>query len=272
MLRHSFATLIVCAAAAGLAPVERPRPFAAGERAEYEVRYGKIRAGTGTLDVVGIDTIRDRDAYHFRLTMTGGVNLLLYKYSIRDTIESWVDTANFHSLRFTQRQLHRGRARNKHYEIFPERQVFVDGEHPEQPSVAEPLDDISFLFFVRRVPLEVGSTVEFPRHFKPASNPVLLKVLGRDTIEAAGKWWPTIVVQPIIKTSAMFSDGDARVWLSDDSARVVVQLNTKLSFGSITMKLRSYRPGATPRTEPDTTWRPVGFRGIRGPNGWSQPF
>src|SRR5206468_8278062 len=106
------------------------------------------------------------------------------------------------------------------------------------------LDDISFLYFVRTQPLEVGATESLSRHFKPASNPLTLKVVRRDTIEAAGRKWNTIVVEPVIKTSTMFSDGKGQVWLSDDSARVIVQINAKVSIGSITMKLKSYRPSA----------------------------
>jgi hypothetical protein len=38
------------------------------------------------------------------------------------------------------------------------------------------------------------------------------------------------------------------VWLSDDSARVVLQLKSKLSFGSLDLYLRSFRaaPDAPP--------------------------
>lgn len=225
------------------APTRKPLPFTSGEYAEYDVRYGKLHAGVGTLGVVGIDTVRGRDAYHFRMTLDGGVNLLVYRYDIRDTMESWVDTATFQSLRFVQRQLHRGKPRNKHYEIFPERRTFVDGSNAEQTSVSDPLDDISLLYFARREPLELGSTVEIPRHFKPASNPIVLKVLRKDTIEAAGRVWPTVVVQPVIRTSTMFGDGRARVWLADDSTRMIVQINAKAAIGSITMKLRAYQPG-----------------------------
>src|SRR5678816_3196873 len=122
------------------------RPFTAMERAEYDVRYGPIRAGTGTLSVLGIDTVRGRDAYRFRMTLGGGVNLLLYKYALRDTMESWVDTATFTSLRFTQQQWHQGKLRSKHYEIFPERETYRDGTGAEQGSVANPLDDLSLFF------------------------------------------------------------------------------------------------------------------------------
>lgn len=217
------------------------RPFATGERAVYDVKYGVFHAGVGTLSVVDVDTVRGRPAFRFRMTLDGGVNLLLYRYALHDTMESWVDTATFQSLRFVQKQLHRGNPRNKHYEIFPDRQVFVDGTQAEQPSVGDPLDDIALLFYVRGRPLEVGTTVDIPRHFKPGSNPITLKVVRKDTIEAAGRRWPTIVVQPTIKTSTMFGDGKASVWLADDSTRVIVQINARAAVGSITMRLRSYR-------------------------------
>ena len=61
--------------------------------------------------------------------------------------------------------------------------------------------------------------------------------------------WPAgkfdcVVLQPVIKTTGIFSEnGNAEVWLSDDSRHVLVQLKSKLSFGSINLYLRSYKPG-----------------------------
>lgn len=238
-----LAILLAAAPLVAGAQAAKPRPFAVGERAVYDVKYGVIHAGNAAVEVTGIDTVRGRDAWLFRLTMTAGVNLLVYNYSVRDTMWSWVDTSTFRSLRFNQDQLDGGRRREKRYEIFPDRLVFRDGTQPEQPSVAEPLDDLAFLFFVRSQDFRIGATETWDRYFKPRSNPVVLHVLGRDTVEAAGRKWPTIVVRPIIKTSTMFAEGgEARVWISDDPAHVIVQINTKVKVGSITMRLKSYSP------------------------------
>jgi hypothetical protein len=248
----AFGALASLSTGGGSAGRGDARPFAVGERAEYDVRFRGINAGSAGLTVVGIDTVRGRDAWQFRLDFSAGINLLFYRYTTRNTMDSWVDTASFHSLRFTQDQVTRGKPRTKRYEIFPERGTFSDGGKPEQPSVADPLDDIAFLYFVRSQSLAVGATTEFQRYFKPASNPVTLKILGKDTIEALGRKWPTIVVQPIIKTSTMFSSAsEARVWLSDDPSRTIVQISTRLPVGSFTMKLRSYQPaGGRPISAP----------------------
>ncbi|HEU4879039.1 MAG TPA: DUF3108 domain-containing protein, partial [Gemmatimonadaceae bacterium] len=56
-----------------------------------------------------------------------------------------------------------------------------------------------------------------------------------------------IVVQPIIKTKGIFSEkGQAEVWLSDDSARMLLQVKSKLSFGSLNLFLKSYTPPTSP--------------------------
>ena len=70
-------------------------------------------------------------------------------YHVNDQLESWFDVATLSSLRFTQHLDEGGKIRQRDFEIFPERQVFVENQKPEQPSVSAPLDDASFLFFVR---------------------------------------------------------------------------------------------------------------------------
>jgi len=50
------------------------------------------------------------------------------------------------------------------------------------------------------------------------------------------------VIQPTIKTNGVFSeDGRAEVWLSDDEHRTILQMKSKLSFGSINLYLTSLR-------------------------------
>ena len=53
-----------------------------------------------------------------------------------------------------------------------------------------------------------------------------------------------IVIQPIIKTSGIFSEnGRAEIWLSDDDRHIMLQMKSKLSFGSLNLYLTSYRAG-----------------------------
>ena len=55
------------------------------------------------------------------------------------------------------------------------------------------------------------------------------------------------MLQPIIKTSGIFSEGgQAEIWLSDDDKRMMLQMKSRLSFGSLNLYLRSYRLDAAP--------------------------
>src|SRR5690348_16365117 len=73
------------------------RPFKVGELATYSAKY-LFASGSGTMEVMSIDTIRGRTAYRFRFILAGGG----FGYKLVDTLNSWVDTASFESLRFHQ--------------------------------------------------------------------------------------------------------------------------------------------------------------------------
>jgi hypothetical protein len=218
-----------------------PVPWTVGERAQYEVRFGKLKVGNGSIEVVQLDNVRGREAWHTRFRVSGGT----FFYRVNDVLESWFDTRTLASLRFVKDQEEGRSDREVRYEIYPDRIAFKEADGEEQPSVAQPLDDGSFLFFVRTIPLTVGETYEFHRYFKPDRNPVRIKVLRREQVKVPAGTFPAIVVQPVFKTKGIFSEnGKAEVWLSDDEHRIVLQMKSSLSFGSLNLYLKSHQPGS----------------------------
>jgi hypothetical protein len=215
-------------------------PFDTGERLTYDVRFGGIKVGTGRMEVVGTQDIRGRESWHTRFTVKGGIPF----YKVNDRLESWIDTRTFESLRFVQDLEEGSRDKVRHYEIYPERATYSEqGEVEHAPSVDDPLDDAAFLYFVRTIPLEVGKTYEFNRYFRPDRNPVKIRVVRKDTVSVPAGRFPTIVIQPVIKSKGIFSEkGHAEMWLTDDSRRLLVQMKTNLSIGSLNLYLRGYVP------------------------------
>ncbi len=129
------------------------------------------------------------------------------------------------------------------FEIYPDRGVFTEDQKEPQPTVNLPLDDGSFLFFIRSIPLEVGKEYSFDRYFRPDRNPVRIVVLRKETINVPAGQFETIVIRPIIKARGVFSEGGrAEVWLTDDSRRLMVQMKTHMKLGSLSLFLRSYTP------------------------------
>ena len=229
--------------AAALPPTPALVPFAAGERLEYDVKFGFLHVGGGSMEVAGIDSIRGRRAWHTVFQVHGGT--LFYK--VNDRLESWIDVSSLVSLRHWQELSEGRRDRERRFEILPERGIVLEEGKPEAPTVAAPLDDGAFLYFVRTIPLEVGQTYEFDRYFRPDRNPVTIRVLRRERIRVPAGEFDAIVLQPIIKTKGIFSEGGrAEIWLSDDANRIMLQMKSKLPFGSLNLYLTSYQRGPAP--------------------------
>jgi hypothetical protein len=242
----SLATSQETALAPAPAAVARGRavvPFAVNERLEFDVRFGAIDVGDAAMQLNGIETVRGRETYHTVFRVSGGT--LFFK--VNDRYESWIDTRTLVSHRFVQQIDEGSYERERVFEIYPERLAYRENQKPEQKTVAEPLDDGSFFYFVRTIPLEVGKTYTFDRYFKPASNPVTIKVLRKERVKVPAGTFDAIVIQPLIKTKGIFGEGGrAEIWLADDSTRAMLQMKSQLKFGSLNLYLKKYRPGARP--------------------------
>src|SRR5262249_53862091 len=153
-------------------------------------------------------------------------------FHVDDRIESWFQPDVLRSLRFVQHLQEGKQKRDRECDFFPERRVGVDQEGTEFPSVEAPLDDASFIFFLRLQPLEVGRTYVYDRYFRPEANPVSVTVVRRERVEVPAGTFDAIVLRPVIKTSGVFREkGKAEVWLADDSTRVMLKMNAHVSFG-----------------------------------------
>ena len=218
-------------------------PFDTGEKLTFDVRFGGLKVGSGRMEVVGMQDVRGREAWHTRFTVKGGIPF----YRVNDRMESWIDTRTFQSLRFVQDLEEGTRDKERSYEIYPERATYSETGETDRAQVASvdnPLDDAAFMYFVRTISLEVGKTYDFNRYFRPDRNPVQIRVLRKDTINVPAGRFQTVVIQPVIKSKGIFSEkGHAEMWLTDDPRRLLVQMKTDLSIGSLSLYLRGYVPG-----------------------------
>lgn len=220
-----------------------PVPFGPGEKVVYRVTYGILgKRGEAVSEVLDVVDVRGRSAYHLNFRLRGGV----LGMNVNDVQESWLDVRELYSHRFRQ-DLHQVRyERLRTLDFFPAEGVWRRQEKEETGVLATdlPLDDVSFLYWSRTLPLEVGATYEFDRYFKDEGNPVVIRVLRRQTVTVPAGTFNTIVVKPLIRTSGLFSEGgEAEVYYTDDERRMIVMVRTKFSIANMTMQLESYRPG-----------------------------
>jgi hypothetical protein len=219
-------------------------PFGVGERMTYKVRLGIVgNVGTGSMEIEGVETIRGRETYAMRFRLQGGVAFA----KVDDDFRSWMDTQTLFSHRFKQDQKEVKYERHRTIDFFPAQRTWrtTDGQDSGTLPTDQPLDDVSFLYFLRTLQFEVGKTYSFNRYFKEDGNPVTVKVLRRQTVTVPAGTFRTIVVQPIIKTKGLFSEGgQAEIYFTDDDKRILVQLKSKVKvLKSLDMHLQSYTPG-----------------------------
>jgi hypothetical protein len=238
MTRAVLALVSLAAAAPALAQTAPaaadPRQWV-GERLRYDARFGILNIGGAELVVAGLDTIQGDSALHIRFIVDGRV----FTYRLHNEWDSWIALDGFTSRRFVQDHDEGGRRYRNEYDIYPDsgfyRQAGVD---TVMPTSVLPLDDAAFFYFVRTVPLEPGQRYEFDRYFKPDRNPVVLEVVGRDTVDVPAGRFDCLVVQPIIKGGGIFKEkADGRLWITNDERRLVVQIKSRFYFGSLTFRL-----------------------------------
>ena len=248
-----LAFVCLCAAARFAAAQERTTPpagahdslrFGPGERLIYDVTLGGLGVGKGSMEITGWDTAQGHRVLHSLFTVKGGIPF----FHVDDQLESWFDPYTMVAYRFIQRIHEGGYHPIRIYEFLPERAMYQRQGDTLKASVADPLDDGSFFYFVRTVPLVIGQTYVYTRYFIPEKNPVTVKVLRRDTVTVKAGRFATIVIQPIIKSGGIFADGgEALMWLTDDDRHLLVQMKVKTKIpilSSLNLYLHSIAPAA----------------------------
>lgn len=253
MIRTPAVTILLLALAWGAEAQSQPAapsagavaavPFGPGEKMTYRVTYGILgRRGTASTEVRGVENIRGNPSYHLSFQLKGGA----LGFSLDDRQESWLDVSRLFSHRFKQDLNQTTYERLRTLDFYPGERLWRRVEKVDSGALATdmPLDDVSFLYWSRTLPLELGRTYEFRRYYKEEGNPVILKVVRRETIKVPAGTFNTIVVQPIIKTSGLFGDGGkAEVYYTDDERRLIVLVKTRMSIGTMQMQLEKYDPG-----------------------------
>ena len=227
-----------------------PPPFAVGERFEYTAKLGILTLGSASIEVVGIDTMRGEPAWNFQFTLES--SSALFKMTSR--LSSWTATDDFTSLRYEQYSKERSKEYVREYDIFPDsgfyRQKGVEGT---KPTIDEPLDDASFLYFIRTTELVVGKTYTYDRYFRPDKGPITITVLKKEMMELPdGTKAECLVINPVVGEKTFAKKNRARIWITDDARRIPVQIQSEL-VGTITLRLkRIANAGGSGSGSPDT--------------------
>lgn len=210
-----------------VAPATAAPPFHVGERLKYAVRLSAVSLrGHGAMWIDGPEVVRGIETYvlHF------GFKARLGPVKVSDTTESWLDPRRMTSLRFVKRERHPFSSSDEDVALFPEEKRWstADGAKGEAITAA-PLDELSFIYFLRTVPLATDSTYRFNRHFDAARNPTVVRVLGRESVTVGAGTFPAVVVEMRVRDPARYrGEGVIRIHFTDDERRLPLRIESTL--------------------------------------------
>jgi hypothetical protein len=234
------ATLLVFppAGAAGAAEAQAgvvPAPFAPGEVLTYRAVSGRFGSfGTGTMRVEGPVDIRGQSALQLSFDFRGRVGV----FRVQDRTRSWISVGDLSSLRYEKKESSPIGSHTEEVEIFPEegRWEAANGTSGETECM-HPLDELSFLYHVRSLPLVDGAEFTLTHHFDPSRNPVALKVLRRETVDVPAGVFATVVVEMRVRDERVSA---MTLYLTDDEARIPVRIESSAKWvGSTRLLLES---------------------------------
>lgn len=217
-------------------------PFGVGERMEYRARVASVgTVGHGAMWVDGTVTVRGVSTLVLRFDMSAGFGPI----KASDRTASWLDTARMTSLRFAKRERSPVTDHEEEVELYPDEALWrsaagASGVTPSNRS----LDELSFIYFLRTLPLTPQAVYRLDRHFDAVRNPTSVTVIRRERVETPAGVFQTILVEMRVKDSRRYKNtGIILINLSDDARRIPVRIATSMRvLGTVVLTLESYQP------------------------------
>jgi len=226
---------------------DAPDPFRVGEQLDYSITLGRMRLGTATMTVEEKEPMGGVLAYRTSLHVDIGAAILRYE----DRLVSWIEPVPLRSRAFMRRDAG-SEKRFRHHAFDPEgRRVTVELRSPDGRVLAElgetgpiatnALDELAALYFLRSMSLADGETRTLHRYFDPAADLMQVTRLGTRRIRVPAGRFEAVVYRVVIPALPAFqADRDARIYLSDDDQRLIVQIETDLKIGRLVMYLTDH--------------------------------
>lgn len=218
------------------------------ESLQYGIYYSFIKAGTAYIKTRGLTSINGKTAYLIQTTAFSAA-VIDSVFKVRDINYSWIDADTYHSLGYSQ-SVREGNYKRDEWVTFDNQNGRFYGEiqKKEEPKVIagelklEVLDMLSSLYYVRKQPLAVGKDVTFDIINREKQYPLVVKVLGKETVKTSAGKFNCWVVEPQFRGEGIFvaKGKSLKVWLTDDEYRMPVKMSVEVFIGSVYAELLAY--------------------------------
>jgi hypothetical protein len=216
-------------------------PWRIGEYFQFSIEWNGLNGGSSLMQVQNLHTLGGRRAYRI-ITKTESNSFVSKFYKVRDRAESFIDAESLTTLRFIKHLREGGYKQDMdvRFDQASRKAIYQGGStYDVQPRVQ---DVLSAFYYVRTLPLLIGSTVNIPTHDNKKSYDMEVKVHKRERVEVPAGKFDCILVEPMLKSEGVFkSKGSILIWLTDDDRRIPVLVKSKVPVGSISVTLTDMR-------------------------------
>lgn len=230
-------------------------PFGVGEELVYDVHYFKVSAGEMKMKVGPMAIVNGRKAYNFSISLQTS-SIFSSFYSVDDKVEIFVDYETLVPRVFQLHvketaQLREARMifdESTNRATFWEKKVSSEKGEEEKKQTWDILpysqNVYSAVFYLRNFKWEVGKEYAY-RVADDEQNLIFkAKALRKERIKTELGEMDAIVIKPEVMLKGVFKPvGDIYIWLSDDSKRYILRIESKIKIGTIISEVVSIKPG-----------------------------
>ena len=202
-------------------------PFSVGEKLTYEVHVSNgSKVGAATMWIEGPVDVRGTSTYLLRFDSK--IRVAFIPAASRSS--SWFDPVRGSSLRFFKHEQNPLARHDESVDFFPDQKEWksATGESGQSPSNT-PLDELSFMYFIRTLPMTPGATYSFNRHFDAARNPTRVNVIRREIIPTPMGELPVVLVEMRVRDPRHYKgEGVIRIHLTDDDCRLPARIESTM--------------------------------------------
>ncbi|MGO9481478.1 MAG: DUF3108 domain-containing protein, partial [Candidatus Kryptoniota bacterium] len=105
-------------------------------------------------------------------------------------------------------------------------------------------DIVSTFFYARTLDYDkfkIGQEIHFSNFYESKVYPLDVKYLGREDVKTKAGKFHCQIIEPIIVKGGLFRNtGKIVVWITDDSLKVPVKVQTQVVIGSVVAELSKY--------------------------------
>jgi len=223
----------------------RNTAFRNQEKITYTVYYSVvglyINAGTAVFSTK-LEQLNGKPVFH--VTGTGTTHPSYdWVYRVRDTYESFIDTASMQPLRFIRNVDEGGYKIYQHYDFNKANNIATTTKGDfKVPACVQ--DVLSAIYYARNIDYnryKVNDRIPFTMFLDHEVYNMYIRYLGKETIKTRYGTFRAIKFKPLLVKGTIFEGGEKMtVWVTDDANHIPVRIESPITVGKVKVDMMSY--------------------------------